>query len=326
MTIDVCEVKKRLKALLNNDDNLVNNYLRRYGPGVDIKNIKAVKEESSRSLQVAQEEEGEDPIYEITLTCPVCGRDDVPGYELRAKSQQVRQNLFLVPVYTGAMGFRTMDFTLLAVSVCPRCLFASPDKKDFVRMKPTGNEEIKSQLTANAIMTLQEKIGERKAILRSASDYAAYFSRPRTYDAAIDSYRLSMSRATVEQWYEQPYATYKSGAYALRIAKIMKDCGRDNREALREGLGLYEEAFRSSNCPAEEIEMQIIYTVVALYLKLGDLKKAHSYIAVFTNLVNQRKIEIKEDPSLNLVTIERWQEKANRLWEDRERDDLFTNE
>ena len=175
-------------------------------------------------------------------------------------------------------------------------------------------------------MTLQEKIGERKAILKSVTDYAGYFLRPRTYDAAIDSYRLSMSRASVEMWYEQPYAIYKAGAYALRSAKIIKDSGSDNRETLREALGLMEEAFRTSNCASEEIEMQVIYTIVALYMKLGDFKKANSYIGVFSNLVNTRKAEMKENPKLNLVTIERWEEKAKRLWEDKEMDDLFQGE
>lgn len=326
MAINVLEVKKRLRVLLNNDDNLVNNYIRQYGPGVDIKNIKAIKDQSAMSMQVAEDEEGEDPIYEISQTCPVCGHGNITGYELRAKSQQVLQNKFLVPTYKGAMGFRTLDFTLLAVSVCPRCLFASPDKKDFTRTGSSGQGEIKSQLTSNVIMTLQEKIGERKAILKSVTDYPGYFKRPRSYDAAIDSYRLSMSRAAAEMWYEQPYSIYKSGAYALRIAKIMHDAGRDNREVLREAIGFYEEAFRTSNCPAEEIEMQVIYTIVALYIKIGELKKAHSFIAVFSNLINQRKIEMKENPAVNLVTIERWEEKAARLWEDREMKDLFKDE
>jgi len=323
MAIDVQEVKKRLGALLN-DSNLVNEYIRQFGPTLDIKNIKAIKEQNSAATPVESDEPGEDPIFDIALKCPVCGQNDITGYELRAKSQQVLQNKFLVPVYKGAMGFRTMDFSILSVAVCPRCLFASPDKKDFIRSSTHG--EMKSQLISNVTLTLQEKIGERKGILKSVSDYAEYFKRPRTYDAAIDSYRLAMARVAVEMWYEQPYSTYKSGAYALRIAKMLKDSGRDNREILREALNFFEESFRTSNCPAEEIEMQVIYTIVALHLKLGEQKKAHSYIGVFSNLINTRKAEMKENPRLNTVTIEKWSDKAMRLWEDRDMDDLFQDE
>ncbi|MBD3392198.1 MAG: DUF2225 domain-containing protein [Chitinivibrionales bacterium] len=325
MTIDVIEVKRRLRALLN-DNNLVSEYIRQYGPTIDIKNIKIIKEKKAKAARATESGEGNDPVFEIKLACPVCNQNEITCYELRAKSQQVLQNKFLVPRYQGAMGYRTVDYTMLGVAVCHRCLFASPDKKDFNRPNPSGAGEIKSQLTSNIIMTLQERIGERRALLKYVSDYASYFQRPRTEDAAIASYRLSMTRANVEAWYEQPYSFYKLGSYCLRIAKIITDGGGDNREVLREALAYFKEAFRTSNCPAEEIEMQVIYTIVALCMKLGDHRQANSYIGVFTNLKNARTAEMKEDPKLNTVTIEKWQDKARYLWEDRDREDLFDEE
>jgi uncharacterized protein (DUF2225 family) len=215
-----------------------------------------------------------------------------------------------------------VDYSFLAVTVCPRCLFASPDKKDWARSE--GDD--KSQMPANVIMTLQEKIGERKAILKSIPDPDSYFKRPRTVDSAIATYKLALARAHVEAFYEQPYALYKLGAYSLRIAKIIMDSGGDNREVFREALGYYEEAFRMSNCPSEEIEMQVIYSIVALNLKLDDPKTANSYLGVFTNLHNERANEMKENPKLNLIIINKWIEKAKMLWEDRDREDLFKDE
>jgi tetratricopeptide (TPR) repeat protein len=173
---------------------------------------------------------------------------------------------------------------------------------------------------------LQEKIGERKAVLKPGCDTEAYFNRNRTREAAIDSYRLAILRAKVEAWHEQPYALYKIGAYALKIAKIMKDSALDHREQLREALKYYEEAFSASNCPSEEVEMQVIYTIVALYLKLENQKKANSFIAVFNNLLATRKLEMQSDPKLNTTLITRWMDKARMLWEDRDSKDLFANE
>jgi uncharacterized protein (DUF2225 family) len=326
MTIDVAEVKRRLQTLLN-DSNLVNEYIRQYGPSLDIKNIKAVKDKRAKAAREGDEEGGQDPLFDIKLRCPVCNRDEITCFELRAKSQAIVLNKFLVPTYKGASGYRTLDYTLYAVTVCPRCLFASPDKKDFSRAAPGSlGAELKSQLTNNVIMTLQEKIGERKALLRYIADYESFFRNPRTDDAAIVSYRLAMSRAKVEDWFEQPYSLYKLGAYALRIAKIMKDAGGDNREALREALNYFEEAFRVSNCPSEEIEMQVIYTVVALYLKLGDQRKANSYIGVFKNLRTTRQQEIKSNPKLTTVLIDKSLEKAAVLWDYRDEPDYFKNE
>jgi len=326
MTIDVVEVKRRLLALLN-DSNLVNEYVRQYGPSIDIKNIKAVKEAKKRnSVHLEEGGIGEDPIYEIKVKCPVCNQENITCYELRAKSQQILQNKFLVPIYVGTAGFKTLDYTLLSVTVCPRCLFASSDKKDFYRFDNTSHSEIKTQLASNVILTLQEKIGERKALLKTVTDYETHFKRPRTYESAIDSYRLSCSRANVEAWYEQPNALYKLGAYNLRIAKIIKDSTGDNTETLREALGYFEEAFKTSNCPTEEIEMQVIYLITVLYLRLGDFKKANSYIGVFNNLHNARNAEMRENPKLNTVTIDKWADKAKYLWDDRERTDLFNEE
>lgn len=325
MTIDVAEVKRRLYALIN-DENLVNEYIRVYGPTIDIKNIKAIKEKKSKSIRVTDEGPGNDPIYEIQVGCPVCNQNDIVCYELRAKSQQINLNKFLIPVYQGASGYRSVEYSLIYTTVCPRCLFASPDKKDFIRINNNTKTETKSQIPSNVIMTLQEKIGERKAYLKSVSDPVSYFKRPRPDDAAIDSIRLSMMRAQVEAWYELPYSLYKLGSYALRIAQIIKNGGGDNREVLREALGYLEEAFRSSNCPLEEIEMQVIYTVAALHLKLGDQKSANSYIGVFANLRNNRLAEMKENPKLNTVAIDKWNDKIKFLWEDRDQDDLFLNE
>jgi len=326
MTIDVVEVKRRLVALLN-DPNLVNEYVRQYGPSIDIKNIKALKERKARKMRNTDDPEtGEDPIFEINVRCPVCNQDEIPCYELRAKSQQILQNKFLVPVYRGASGYRTLDYTLLAVTVCPRCLFASPDKKDFNRQATAGVGEVKTQLTSNCIMTLQEKIGERKALLKAVADYSAYFKRPRFDDAAVDSYRLAMARANVEAWYEQPYSYYKLGSYALRIAKIIKDAEGDNREVLKEALQYFEEAFRTSNCPSEEIEMQVLYVIVALYIKMGEFRKANSYIGVYSNLRNTRNAEMRQNPALNTVAIDKWSDKAKYLWEERENADFFKEE
>lgn len=327
MTINVNEVKRRLQVLLN-DQNLVNEYIRQFGPVIDIKHIKSIKEKKEKSCRNKEEEtsEGQDPVFEIKVKCPVCNQKDIPCNELRAKSLQIIPNKFLIPTYHGTTGFRTIDYTLLAVTVCPRCLFASPDKKDFSRSGSGSQLEVKSQIAHSILMVLQEKIGERKAILGSISDYENYFKRPRTDESAINSYKLAIARAKAEAWYEQPYSFYKLGAYTLKIAKIQKDSGNQNRETILEALNYYEEAFRTSNCPVEDIEMQVIYTIIALNIKLGEFKKANSFLGVFTNLINARTAEMRENPKLNTVTIEKWADRAKYLWEERESPDLFKDE
>ncbi|MDG5814920.1 DUF2225 domain-containing protein [Chitinispirillales bacterium ANBcel5] len=323
MAINVNEVKRRLLVLLNNP-NLVNEYIRQYGPTIDIKCIKAVKESQKRNIPPdAKHQDGDDPIFEIKAKCPVCNKEEITGYELRAKTQQVTQNRFLVPSYTGTQNYNTVDYSLIAVTICPRCLYASPDKKDFIRHQIASGVEVKSQLSGSILITLQEKIGERKALLNSITDYETYFVRPRYYDSAMDSYRLAMSRAKVEAWYELPYSYYKLGSYALRIAKIMKDSSLDDTETLEEALSYFEVAFRTSNCPAEDLEMQVIYLIIAINIRLNDFNKANSYISVFSNLKNTRIAEMKENPQLTTTIIDKWNDRAKFLWEDRHCPSLF---
>jgi len=326
MLIDANEVKRRLLALMNNQ-SMVDEYIARFGPTIDIKHIKEIKEKFSALPEPVKEDEiGDDPVFEIPVKCPVCNLEGLTFHELRAKSQQVAQNKFLVPMYTGAGGFKTIDYTLLAVAVCPHCLFASPDRKDFGRHDVSVHSDLKSQLSNNTIVSLQEKTPDRKLVLKINGNYEDYFKRPRSIEAAIDSYRLSLERAKVEAWYEQPYSYYKLGAYSLRIAKILKDTSKDNLSVLKDALQYFEEAFRTSNCPAEDIEMQVIYLITTLYLKLGDQKKANSYIAVFNNLHNSRIEEMRENPKLTAATIDRWADKAKYLWEDRDMEDIFKDE
>jgi uncharacterized protein (DUF2225 family) len=291
MTIDAAEVKKRL-FLVFRDDAKVQEYLRYYGPVIEAAFVNELNQEVARRSQrrVEKNEEGDDPIFTINVSCPVCGQADIAGYELRAKSQAITQNKFLVPRYKGANGYRTDDYTLLSVTVCPRCLFASSDKKDFFRPATDKTNEVKSRLTSNLIISLQEKIGERKRLLSGISNFRAYFERPRIDQAAMDSYRLAMARAKVETWHDIPYAHYKQGSCVLRMAKIMKDGGKNNTEMLQTALGMFEESFRRSECPAEEVEIHVLYLIVALSAKLGEARKAKMYTSSFKSLfVNSKE-------------------------------------
>ncbi|NLD93065.1 MAG: DUF2225 domain-containing protein [Fibrobacter sp.] len=326
MVHDEAEVKRRLLILMN-DQSLVDEYISRFGAKIDIKHIKEIRDGRVKIPDPIEEDEiGDDPLFEIPVKCPVCENTDITCLELRAKSQQILQNKFLVPLYTGAKGFRTIDYTIYAVTVCPKCLFASPDRKDFGRHDISTHSDVKSQLSANCLVSIDEKRDERKKLLKFNGNYEQYFKRPRSLEAAIDSYLLSISRAQVEAWYEIPYSLYKMGAYSLRIAKILKDAKRDNCHYIKDALGYFEETFKTSNCPSEEIEMQVIYSITALYLKLGDQKKANSYIGVFNNLHNTRITEMRTKSGLTAAIIDKWADRAKYLWEDRDTEDLFKNE
>jgi len=325
MPVNVQEVKKRLTLLLK-EDNLVNEYIRRFGPVIDIKNIKAIKEEKESARNEtpsAAEEKGIDPIFEITVSCPVCNYETITGYELKAKALQITENFLLQSNYKGAMGHQTVDYDRLSVIVCPRCLFASPDKRDFTTLNKITNKMVPSQISSNTLLTLQEKIGERKAALPGGIRAETFFKRPRSLDSAVLTYRLAALRAKVEAFHELPNALYKLGSYNMKIAKLLRQKKEDEVPALQEALDYFVECFQNSNTSSDVLEYRTLYTIVALYLRLGEEKKGHTYIGVFDKLRTDLKAEAQKDPSVNTTTIEKWIEKAKYLWEERERTDLF---
>ncbi|MDR0305635.1 MAG: DUF2225 domain-containing protein [Chitinispirillales bacterium] len=319
------EVKRRLLILMK-DIGLVNEYIKRYGYTINVKYIKEIKDRASGNAYVepeAVQEEGEDPIFETLVNCPVCGRNKIVRYELRAKSQQMQQTVLLVPIYSGAKGYKTADYTRDAVTVCPDCLFASPDKKDFCFPSVTGKGEEKSALPSSVISDLKGKTDDRKILLAPLTKFENYFKKPRTTDVVIDSYKLAMARAQAEAWFEQPYSFFKLGSYALKIAHLQKAGKADDTETLTEALRYFEEAYRKSNCPNEDIELQCLYTIIALKIRLNDYTSANSYLTAFSKLISERNEEMKTKPNLNTNCIEKWQDKSRYLWEERENPDLF---
>lgn len=326
MPVNAKEVKRRLTFLLKEED-IVNEYIRTYGPVLDIKNIKAIKAQfaasTSDSSEIDEEQKGEDPIYEISLVCPICTYDKVKSYQLKAKSQQITQNIFLQDEYFGAAGHRTVDYNRLAVTVCPRCLFASPDKKDYNSFSAITKKTTQSQLQSNTIQIIQEKIGDRKAIGSITGNADVFFEKPRKDDAVILSYKLAVHRAQQEWYYELPNSLYKLAAYELKIATVLQKKGEDAEENLSNALEYFTTCFQNSNVTSEVLEYKVLYTIIALNLYLNKQNEAQSFIAVFDKLNNKLKNDAQINPSVNLTHIQIWRQKAKMIWEDRDREDLF---
>ncbi|MBL8028642.1 MAG: DUF2225 domain-containing protein [Fibrobacteres bacterium] len=324
MPVDVKEVKRRLLVFLK-DENLVSEYIRRFGPTIDIKNIKLIKENESTDAVKEGDgpSEGADPIFESLLICPVCNKDNIVSYELKAKSQQVVENRLLQQEYLGAMGHKSVDYDNLAVSICPRCLFASPDRKDFSSISKITGKPVPTQIPQNPILTLQEKIGERKSLVAGIANPEDFFKRPRKPDASILSYKLAGMRANVEAYHELPNSLYKLGFYYIKMAKLIKRKGEDDSAALRDALGYFEECFKNSNSSGEATEYKVLYMIIALNIRLKEDRKAQPFIAAFDKIRTELAAKSKTDPKINLSSVDMWLNKAKNIWEDRERNDLW---
>jgi uncharacterized protein (DUF2225 family) len=321
MGLDDKLVRKKLEVLLK-DETLVEKYLRVFGPRLDMNNIAKLKQDVLKSVQEGSANDKDDPTYQIKVKCPICNQVDIICYELKAKSLAAAPDRFLVPRYKGVKPFRTINYSLFSVTVCPACLFASPDKKDFVTFSVQVRAENKSQLSPFVLDELRKKVDERKKLV-NAADFVRFFAHPRSVEAAIAGYRLSVHRALVEAGLETPLAWYKAGMYTLKMALLSRDSGKDDQPFLKDAADYLAKSFRNSELKNPELEYQLVYLLSALFLRLNDQTQCQSYMGVLEKWKGEQEKASKDNPAINTAHVVRWLDKAKELWTDREVPDLW---
>ncbi|HKP96501.1 MAG TPA: DUF2225 domain-containing protein [Fibrobacteria bacterium] len=314
-------VRKKLEVLLK-DEVLVEKYLRIFGPRLDMNNINKLKQDHQRSAPEGGMGEKDDPTYVIKVKCPICNQTDLSCYEIKAKSLTATGDRFLVPRYAGVKPFRTVNYSLMAVTVCPSCLFASPDKKDFLTFSVQSRTENKSQLSPFVLEDLRKKVDERKALI-NAADFPAYFKHPRSTESGIASYRLAIHRALVEASLETPLAWYKAGMYSLKIALLLRDSGKSDDDVLKDAVGYLAKSFRQSELKNPEMEYQLVYLLATLYLRLDDQAQCQNYMGVLDKWKAELGKAAKDNPAVTTAHVDRWLDKIKELWTDRETPDLW---
>jgi uncharacterized protein (DUF2225 family) len=323
MGLDDKLVRKKLEVLLK-DEVLVETYLRTYGPRIDMNSVAKLKQGQRRPGEEGGAGESGDPTYQIKVKCPVCNQTDIVCYELRAKALTTAPDRFMVPRYAGVKPFRTLNYSLIAVTVCPACLFASPDKRDFTTFSVQTRTENKSQMSPFVLDLLRQKVDERKNLLATVGDFAAYFEHPRSVEAALASYRLCIHRALVEASLETPLAWYKAGMYSLKCAMLLRDAGKPDDPVLKDAADYLAKCFRNSElAKIPDLEYQMVYTLSALYLRLGDQARCQSFLSVLEKWKGELEKLAKDDPRVTTALIEKWVEKVKDLWTDRELPDLW---
>jgi len=324
MGLDDKLVRKKLEVLFK-DEALVEKYLRVFGPRLDMNNVTKLKQEQIRAAAAdGTPGDKDDPTFQIKVKCPVCNQADIACYELKDKSLTSALDRSQVPRYTGVKPFRSVNYSLFSVTVCPSCLFASPDKRDFLTFSVQARAENKSQLSPFALDELRKRVDERKKIV-PVPDFAAFFAHPRRPEAAIAGYRLAIHRALAEASLETPLAWYKAGMYEIKIALLQRDAGKDDTDILKEAAKYLANSFRASELKLPDQECQLVYLLSALFLRLGDQAQCQSYLGVLEKWKGEIAKGQSQNPDLTAAHVDRWLDKAKELWTDREQPDLWTH-
>lgn len=318
------EVRGRLSMFFHGEQNRIDAYLAKYGYELSMSHINEVRQLDLVALQalLPPPETGEDPTYIIEVECPVCHQGHIKCIELKAKSLKIIHNQFGAPIYQGGNGYRNYNYNLNAVTVCPKCLFASPDHKDFRVFSPFSKQWTGSQISALTLMELVKTMGERLTLIEGEPFASGLQENPRSLGAAILSYRIAMERSEVEIRNGVPLAHFKKGFYWIKIALLQSQKGEDDSPALEMALQELVEAFKRSDIQAPAQEFQLLYTISALYLRMGQTKECRQYMTLLDQIKNDFATGKRRDKE-NLPQLSQWLDKSQQLWDERESSDLW---
>jgi uncharacterized protein (DUF2225 family) len=318
-------IRIKLKAIFMKE-SLVDLYLQRYGEIINQKFIDELKAEakameaSGSSVELSNKAPS-DAIFEFEYQCPACRYGSVTGYHLRSKSQMIEETLLLVPHYSAFEQYAAVDYSVLQTAVCPKCLFASPDPKDWTRINKFNGMITDSQLVVHSQLLKDIRAQERERLAKypEAKNDMKYFLRPRTPQKGLESIELSIMRAQLEKEYSLPAVNYKIGKQYLKYADIKARNKEDPNDARKEAENYLIEALKISDCNNLALEMECMYLVIVMSLSTKNTEKAMQFVRMAKDLLIQKQTLNREEPSAELRTdisvIEKWMKRISPLWE-----------
>ena len=129
--------------------------------------------------------------FEIHMkSCYICGHDHVKFFAPKDESHYEDWSPGLFPTYQAEGNYENWDFLKTMVTVCPRCLFASTDIRDFAEAGEAGNFPYK--IDAKKLLTLG--IGGRRKIagVSPEVELVSLFDSPyRTKETVMKSFLLA---------------------------------------------------------------------------------------------------------------------------------------
>ena len=322
-------IRIKLKALFMKE-SLVDLYLQRYGEIINQKFVDELKGEV-KAMESSGNAGGElsnkapsDAIFEFEYQCPACRYGNVIGYHLRSKSQMIEETLLLVPHYSAFEQYGAVDYSILQTAVCPKCLFASPDPKDWTRINKFNGMITDSQLVIHSqlLKDIRAQERERHARYPEAKNDLKYFLRPRDAKKGLESIELSIMRAQLEKEYSLPAVNYKIGKQYLKYADIKARNQEDPNDARKEAEKYLVDAVKTSDCDNLALELECMYLVIVMALATKNTDKAMQFIRIAKDLLIQKQTLNREEPSAELRTdigvVEKWLKRIAPLWEFRD--------
>ena len=241
--------------------------------------------------------------YDVQIKkCPICAYDQVKLFVPKKDAFEEDWTHGLYPHYHAKGEFQEWDFIKTFVTVCPSCLFASIDSKDFHHKN--SKEPFQYKLDAKKILALG--ISSRKKIVgRDADEFILQFDNPnRSLTQVINSYTLAEKCANGLVLGDKESAYFEVGFCRLMLAVLQKD---QFAHMSQEALNIFIDQLKTPSIPPGLIA-KTYYFIIALHLALEQSLAA-----------NDKKMELEqfyaERDTSTIEDEERiWNQRLLHIW------------
>jgi CheY-like chemotaxis protein len=269
--------------------------------------------DASRKSSMTRHVDGNNSLLARRLECPFHETPvEVEHFVLRTGKILTDTNFFDLPVYKSPIGGADyIDYHLLGVATCPRCLFATNNPEHFI---DPANRKAKSSV---------HPVGTKRVIAAAAGARLQlggelppdFFTHRRGAASAILSYELAIaSSKTLVERDRQAHAfeLLRLGNYHLRLAYLHGKL-KAGEAILRTDYAAAADWLREAFTVLDGAPLyKTIYQLVALGLASGDDRGAYQYLTRLSELERE-----PVDASPDRASLERYLARCRRAWEDR---------
>jgi DNA-binding response OmpR family regulator len=265
----------------------------------------------AKTVSPTRRVEGNSSLLARRVACPF-HEEPVPfdRYLLRTGKILTDISFYDLPVYkTPVAGADFVNFHLLNVAVCPKCLFATNNPEYLI--DPGVPHHGFPATTRTAVINATV---ERQAMAKGVS--RNFFTEHRTDVDAMIAYQLAIHCGQILfncNRHSLPVELLRLGNYHLRLAHLyeLQDPADPRREIEAvKALQWLKQAFAVLEGPAL---FKAIYQVIALAISFGDDKGAYPYLTALQNLRNEPNLS-----NADLGSLDRYIARAKTAWENRE--------
>lgn len=262
----------------------------------------------------------------------LCRFHDTPvatrRFALRQNRVVIEPNFFDIPTYVQPVGSADyVDYHRVCVTVCPKCLFASPDPSYF--LFPGSPQHVVRQLTPSARYAIMSRAPQRRELVGDITD--EFFSEYRSAVDAIKSYELAVHCSGAMHGAARRSLSdeqLREGNYHLRIAHLQRQLGAAQKEQdahvatadriLNDAFSdLIEAAAGAVSGPTGGLAetgtlARNLYQCLATAIYQNDDFAAHAHLSTLARLRTQVKAPA------TLATIDRYLGRSAKAYQDRE--------